>query len=62
MCNAVLWYVLCRKLVCAMPCWYVLCRADWYVLCRLIVDKLCRSSAGVTPGPSLLIELHCTGP
>jgi hypothetical protein len=36
---AVRWYLLCRGLVCAMPCRYALCRADRYALCRGFVDN-----------------------
>lgn len=43
MCYAVFRNLLCRGLVCAMPCRYVLCRGFWYGLCRGSVDNSYRA-------------------
>jgi len=61
MCYAVLRYLLCRGLVCAMPCRYLLCRVRRYVLCRGFVNNFCRPAAGVSFRQTREFELHYTG-
>lgn len=58
---AVLGYLLCRGLVCAMPCRYLLCRVRRYVLCRGFVDNFCRPAAALSLRQTRVVELYSTG-